>query len=115
VYSPLQRNGCGPGAKVGVVGVGGLGHLAVMFARAMGAEEVWAFMLDHSLDADARELGATGVIVMSDEGVQEQHRHTLFVPFFSLLPVFSCFGMLQNASVQDPQQVTNSSTKATSF
>lgn len=40
-------------------------------------------MLDHSLDADARELGATGVIVMSDEGVLEQHRHTLFVPFFS--------------------------------
>lgn len=76
VYSPLKRNGCGPGAKVGVVGVGGLGHLAVMFAKAMGAEEVWAFMLDHSLDSDARELGATGVIVMSDGGVREEHKHT---------------------------------------
>ncbi|KAK7731007.1 hypothetical protein SLS53_008878 [Cytospora paraplurivora] len=75
VYSPLKRNGCGPGRKVGVVGVGGLGHLAVMFARAMGAE-VWAFMLDHSLDADARELGAAGVVVMSDEGVGEKHRRT---------------------------------------
>lgn len=71
-----------------MVGVGGLGHLAVMFARAMGAEKVWAFMLDHSLDADARELGGTGVLVMSDEGVRVQHRHTLFVPFLSLIPVF---------------------------
>ncbi|KKY35111.1 hypothetical protein UCDDA912_g04904 [Diaporthe ampelina] len=60
------------------VGVGGLGHLAVMLARAMGADEVWAFMLDRSLDADARGLGATGVIVMGDEGVQGggAHRHT---------------------------------------
>ena len=41
-----------------------------MFAMAMGADEVWAFMLDRSLDADARGLGATGVIVMGDEGVQ---------------------------------------------
>lgn len=34
VYSPLKRNGCGPGKKVGIVGIGGLGHLAVQFAKA---------------------------------------------------------------------------------
>ncbi|MEA2750328.1 MAG: alcohol/geraniol dehydrogenase, partial [Myxococcales bacterium] len=38
VFSPLERLGAKPGLRVGVVGVGGLGHLAVRFARALGAE-----------------------------------------------------------------------------
>jgi D-arabinose 1-dehydrogenase-like Zn-dependent alcohol dehydrogenase len=38
MYSPLVRNGAGPGKKVGIVGVGGLGHFGVMFAKALGAE-----------------------------------------------------------------------------
>lgn len=66
VYSPLRRGGCGPGARVGVVGVGGLGHLAVMLARAMGAE-VWAFAPDRSREGDARALGAAGTIVVGGE------------------------------------------------
>lgn len=37
-YSPLVRNGCGPGKKVGIVGLGGIGHFGVMFAKALGAE-----------------------------------------------------------------------------
>ncbi|KUI68019.1 NADP-dependent alcohol dehydrogenase 6 [Cytospora mali] len=89
VYSPLKRNGCGPNRKVGVVGVGGLGHLAVMFAKAMGAE-VWAFMLDHSLDADARELGAEGVIVMSEEGVMEEHKRTFDLILNSASSAVNC-------------------------
>lgn len=40
VYSPLKNNGCGPGKKVGIVGVGGLGHFGVMFAKALGADKV---------------------------------------------------------------------------
>lgn len=40
-YSPLVRNGCGPGKKVGIVGLGGIGHFGVMFAKALGAE-TWA-------------------------------------------------------------------------
>jgi hypothetical protein len=43
VFSPLKRNKVGPGVKVGVVGIGGLGHLAVQFAAALGAE-----VYDHS-------------------------------------------------------------------
>ncbi len=39
-YSPLKRNGVGPGKKVGVVGLGGLGHMGVKIARAMGAHVV---------------------------------------------------------------------------
>ncbi len=38
VYSPLRRWGAGPGTKVAVIGLGGLGHLAVKFAHAMGAD-----------------------------------------------------------------------------
>jgi hypothetical protein len=38
VYSPMVRPGCGPGKKVAVVGIGGLGHFALMFGKAMGAE-----------------------------------------------------------------------------
>lgn len=37
-YSPLVRNGAGPGKKVGIVGLGGIGHFGVMFAKALGAE-----------------------------------------------------------------------------
>lgn len=45
VFAPLVQNGCGEGKRVGIAGVGGLGHYAVQFARALGAE-VWA--LSHS-------------------------------------------------------------------
>lgn len=75
VYSPLKRNGCGPNKKVGIVGVGGLGHLAVMFAKAMGAE-VWAFLLDHKFDEDAKKMGADGTIVMSDKDWDAPHKLT---------------------------------------
>ena len=40
LYSPLRRYGCGPGKRVGIVGVGGLGHYGVVFAKALGAERV---------------------------------------------------------------------------
>ncbi len=40
VYSPLVNNGCGPGKKVGIVGLGGLGHFGVLFAKALGADRV---------------------------------------------------------------------------
>jgi len=51
VFSPLERLGAKPGVRVGVVGVGGLGHLAVQFARALGAE-----VLAFDPDASKREL-----------------------------------------------------------
>lgn len=61
VFSPMERLGVGRGTRVGVVGVGGLGHLAVRFARALGAEVV-AFDPDMSKRALARELGASELI-----------------------------------------------------
>lgn len=57
VYSPLVRAGVGPGKKVAIVGIGGLGHFAIMFARALGADVT---AISHSPDkkSDALSLGA---------------------------------------------------------
>jgi alcohol dehydrogenase (NADP+) len=57
VYSPLVRNDVGPGKRVGIVGIGGLGHLAVQFAKALGAH-VTVFSHSISKATDAIRLGA---------------------------------------------------------
>jgi uncharacterized zinc-type alcohol dehydrogenase-like protein len=61
VFSPLERLGARRGGRVGVVGLGGLGHLAVRFARALGAEVV-AFDPDPSKKDLARSLGAEDLV-----------------------------------------------------
>lgn len=61
VFSPLERLGVKAGTRVGVVGVGGLGHLAVRFARALGAEVV-AFDPDHSKHELVLGLGASELV-----------------------------------------------------
>jgi uncharacterized zinc-type alcohol dehydrogenase-like protein len=65
VYAPLSRL-VNPASRVGVVGIGGLGHLAVQFARAMGAE-VFAFSTSVDKKEEAEELGAHHFVVSSDE------------------------------------------------
>ncbi|KAF8812943.1 GroES-like protein [Phlegmacium glaucopus] len=69
VYSPLVRNGAGPGKFVGVVGIGGLGHFAIQFAKALGAKVV---VFSHTADKeeDARELGASEFVV-TRQGFEE--------------------------------------------
>lgn len=74
-YSPLVRNGCGPGKKVGVVGLGGIGHFGVMFAKALGAE-VWAISRSRSKEADAKAMGADGLIATQEEGWNLPHEMT---------------------------------------
>jgi len=64
VFQPLQRYGVKPGSKVGVIGIGGLGHYAVLFAKAMGAE-VTAFSHSPSKEADVRKMGADNFVVTS--------------------------------------------------
>jgi uncharacterized zinc-type alcohol dehydrogenase-like protein len=56
-YSPLRQWKCGPGDRVGVVGLGGLGHMAVKLAASMGAE-VTVLSTSRAKEADARRLGA---------------------------------------------------------
>ena len=65
-YSPLHHWGAGPGKKVAVVGLGGLGHMAVKIAHAMGAEVT---VLSHSLNKkeDGLRLGADNYYATSDE------------------------------------------------
>jgi D-arabinose 1-dehydrogenase-like Zn-dependent alcohol dehydrogenase len=57
VYSPLKYYGAGPNKKVGIVGIGGLGHLGLKFARALGAE-VYAISTSSSKEKEAASLGA---------------------------------------------------------
>ena len=66
VWEPLEQNKIGPGTTVGVVGLGGLGHLAVKFAVALGAE-VDLFTTSPAKADAARRLGATRVVVSTDE------------------------------------------------
>lgn len=71
-YSPLVRNGCGPGKKVGIVGMGGIGHYGLLFAKALGAE-VWAISRSHAKEADAKEMGADGFIATADSEWEKEH------------------------------------------
>ncbi len=64
-YSPLKHWKVSPGQKVGIIGMGGLGHLAVKFAVAMGAE-VTVFSSSEDKDADAKKIGATDFILTDD-------------------------------------------------
>jgi uncharacterized zinc-type alcohol dehydrogenase-like protein len=57
VYNPLRTLGVNPSSRVGIVGIGGLGHLAIQFARAFGAE-VTAFSTSPAKEEEARALGA---------------------------------------------------------
>ncbi|VDS06983.1 Aldehyde reductase YahK [Paracoccus haematequi] len=61
-YSPLRHWGAGPGKKVGVVGIGGLGHMGIKLAHAMGAHVV-AFTTSPEKVADAKALGADEAVV----------------------------------------------------
>ena len=57
VYNPLRTHGVNPSSRVGVVGIGGLGHMAIQFARVFGAE-VTAFSTSTAKEQEARALGA---------------------------------------------------------
>jgi uncharacterized zinc-type alcohol dehydrogenase-like protein len=67
-YSPLKRYKAGPGKRVGVVGLGGLGHMAVKLAAAMGAQ-VTVFSSSPAKEKDAQRLGATHFVVTKDKKV----------------------------------------------
>jgi uncharacterized zinc-type alcohol dehydrogenase-like protein len=64
-WSPLRYAQVAPGMKVGIIGLGGLGHLAVKFAVSFGAD-VTVISTSPSKENDARRLGATGFLVSSD-------------------------------------------------
>lgn len=71
-YSPLRHWGAGPGKKVGVVGLGGLGHMGVKLAHAMGAHVV-LFTTSAGKTADAKRLGADEVVLSKDGAAMKAH------------------------------------------
>ena len=67
VYSPLRNHRVTPASRVGVIGIGGLGHLGIQFAGAFGAE-VTAFSTSKDKENEARELGAHNFVNTRDTG-----------------------------------------------
>ena len=71
-YSPLRKWGAGKGKKVGIVGLGGLGHMGVKFAHAFGAHTV-LFTTSESKIADGRRLGADEVVISKNAEQMAAH------------------------------------------
>ena len=75
-YSPLRHWKVGPGKRVGIVGLGGLGHMAVKLAHAMGAHVV-LFTTSPAKTADAKRLGAYEVCISKDPEQMARYREQL--------------------------------------
>ena len=67
VYAPLRNHGVRPSSRVGVIGIGGLGHIGIQFAKAFGAE-VTAFSTSKDKEAEAKSLGAHQFVNTRDTG-----------------------------------------------
>ncbi len=74
-YSPLKHWKVGPGQKVGVVGLGGLGHMGLKFAHSFGAHVV-LFTTSAAKAEDAKKLGADEVILTREPGAFDAHKGT---------------------------------------
>jgi uncharacterized zinc-type alcohol dehydrogenase-like protein len=74
-WSPLRHWNAGPGKKVGIVGIGGLGHMGVKLSHALGAHTV-AFTTSESKRQDALDLGADEVVVSRDADAMAAHAGT---------------------------------------
>ena len=70
-FSPLRNYGVKEGSRVGVIGLGGLGHMAVKLAVAMGAE-VRVISRSNSKEQDAKKLGAKDILVSTDKDAMEK-------------------------------------------
>lgn len=72
LYSPLKHWKAGRGSKIGIVGLGGLGHMGVKFAKALGAD-VTVFSHSPNKEADARAMGADDFVVTRDPASLKPH------------------------------------------
>ncbi|KAK4504391.1 hypothetical protein PRZ48_005307 [Zasmidium cellare] len=78
VYSPLKENGCGPGKKVGIIGIGGLGHFGILFAKALGADRVVGISRRGNKKDDVLAMGADAYIATEeDKNWHKSHARTL--------------------------------------
>jgi len=74
-YSPLRHWKVGPGQKVGIVGLGGLGHMGVKIAAALGAHVV-LFTTSSGKGDDAKRLGASEVVISTDADAMAKHANS---------------------------------------
>lgn len=74
-WSPLRHWGAGPGKKVGIVGIGGLGHMGVKLSHALGAHTV-AFTTSPDKIADIKALGADEVVISKDPEQMAKHANS---------------------------------------
>lgn len=100
VYSPLKENGCGPGKTIGVVGVGGLGHFAVLFAKALGADRVVGISRKQDKREDALALGCDEYIATGEEdGWEKKHARSIDLIVCTVssakMPLTSYLGLLK--------------------
>lgn len=86
VYSPIKEQGAGPGKTVGIVGIGGLGHFGLIFAKALGAEVI-AISHTESKRHDAEKMGASKFIATSKgKSVFKENARTM--DFIGIIPEF---------------------------
>jgi uncharacterized zinc-type alcohol dehydrogenase-like protein len=101
VWSPLKRWGAGPGKKVAVIGFGGLGHMAVKIAAALGAEVSVLSRTDAKKD-DGAALGATSYYATADHGVLGSLKGTFDIIINTVsadLPMQTYIGLLRPLGV----------------
>ena len=96
LYSPLKHWGAGPGKKVGIIGLGGLGHMGVKLSHAMGAQTV-LFTTSPGKVEDGKKLGAAEVVISKDAAQMAAHTESFdliidtvsashdLTPYFNLL------------------------------
>ena len=104
VYSPLKNNGAGPGKKVGIVGIGGLGHFGLLYAKALGVDEVVAISRSSVKKSDAKALGADKFIATNeDKGWASHNARSLDIIVSTVsspdLPIAGYLQLLRTAGV----------------
>ncbi|KAF9204394.1 hypothetical protein BGZ59_001074 [Podila verticillata] len=76
-FSPLREHGAGPSKSVGVIGIGGLGHLTIQWAAAMKCKEVIAFSTSNNKRDEAKKLGATRFVNSKDPEEYKAAMHSV--------------------------------------
>jgi alcohol dehydrogenase (NADP+) len=100
VFSPLKRYNAGPGKKVGIIGIGGLGHFGILSAKALGCDEICAISRTSTKKEDALKMGATKFIATDEEkGWAANHASTLDIIISTVsspkMPIQEYLGLLR--------------------